>query len=1497
MQMGMLSDHARHFQPGLDVLQILCEAREHLDAAAFEEAWNVVVNRHELLRSRFLWEELDEPVREVPSAVRVPLASHDWRSLPGREQEARFESFLEKDRSLGLALAEAPVLRVTLFRVGTKKWRWCITFHHLIMDARSMLLVLEEVFSVYEGLISGAPPSLSPAPFFNDYVEWHQRQDWSSAETWWRQHLSGFTRPTQAPLRNGRSCGDGNTWADLQVELPARVTRGLAALASRAGVTLNTVLQGAFALVLGRCNGEKDVVFGTVRACRKSNVPSARDTAGLFINTLPVRVDIDPGNELILWLGALRKQWKAMGSFENVPLSLVQGWSEVPRGSRLFECVFNYQQPSWDRALASRGGAWRRRRFSLRCQTSYPLTLDIYGGGASLGLNLVYDRRAYTEDAVARCMTCLETVLAGMADSRGGRLGDIEMLDKSMRHQVVTAWNKTARRYPKAGIHELFELQAKRTPDVVAATCGADSITYHKLNLRANRLGRHLRRLGVQPGTMVAVCLERSLDLLAGLLGVLKAGGAYVPLDPEYPAERLAFMLQDTGAPLVLTVSHLASRLPATSAKVILLDADWPEIKRESSDGFRSGGDADTAAYVIYTSGSTGKPKGVVVPHRGIVRLVVNADYVSISTDDVFLQAAPVSFDASTFEVWGALLNGARVAILPAGRFAIEDLAGFIEAQRVTTMFVTTALFQQLTESHSARLSGVRQLLTGGETMPVDTMRNALGNLPGTRIIHCYGPTENTTFTTCLAIKSVADDAASIPIGRPVANTTVFVLDSQLKPVPPGAPGELYAGGDGLAHGYWNRPELTAERFIAHPLAGGRNRRLYRTGDVVRWLPDGTIDFIGRADHQVKIRGHRIELGEIESALCSHEDVRDAVVLVREDTPGNKRLTAFLSLIRKLTIRDIRRHLESRLPAYMVPSVFVTLESLPLNANGKVDRHALLEMLKSHDAGAGDDGQDVVTRVAPRTETEDIVASVWSEVLEVPLIGVRDHFFELGGHSLRAMTVVSKVRKALHKSFPVRLLFENPVLEDFCAALQQVGQETSDELQSPITKANAEGPLPASSFQERIWRGHLQRKPDSAVNAVLPFRVKGVLDVEALGRSMTEIIRRHHVLRTRLVARGDDCVQVVSPAEPVTVEVIPAPGVLKHTPALVELVTRIANVSLDEGTGPMFRLVDLRWTESSHLLLAIFHPLAYDGNVRRILFRELEVLYAGYKSGRQPRLPEPALQYADFAVWQRRWLHKETAARKRLFNYWTRVLGGREMRPIQLPFARASVEPDATEGSPIARQLLRSMAIEVNGFVKEHGVTQFMFLLACMKVLLYVRTRQTDMLVGTYFASHGHPELEDVMGPRTNLVALRTDLSGNPSFAEFLLRIREVVLDAQAHQDLPFEHLCAGLQAAGKPVPPMEAIIMHTHVEWPILRLEGIRSARSVIHGKHMGWGFSMNFVSRDDRADSLGVGCVFDVTRYEPAEVREFLNALVSTAQTLMAEPSLTLDELADRT
>ena len=617
-----------------------------------------------------------------------------------------------------------------------------------------------------------------------------------------------------------------------------------------------------------------------------------------------------------------------------------------------------------------------------------------------LGAAFTYATDLFDAATVARMGSHWRSLLEAMVATPERRVAELPLLTDAERRQLLVEWNETNTRYPReASIAELFEAQAKRTPQAVALEYGGEALTYREFNARANRLARYLRKQGVKAGTLVGLCVERSLEMVVATLGILKTGGAYVPLDPEYPKERLAFMLEDTGAPVLLTQSGLRERLPAYAGKLIELDGDGKHIGAESAQDPPAQASAQSLAYVIYTSGSTGRPKGTLVEQGSVVRLVKNTHFIELGPQEVFLQFAPISFDASTLELWGPLLNGGRLVIAPAGRASLEELARLIKERGITTLWLTAALFHQMVDSHREALTGVKQLLAGGEALSVPHVRRYLEGIGKNRLINGYGPTENTTFTCCHVMTAETRIGHTVPIGRPIANTRVYILDSHLNPVPVGVVGELYAGGAGLARGYLNQPELTAEKFVADPFTPGE--RLYRTGDLVRYTSEGVIEFVGRIDTQVKVRGYRIELGEIEAVLGSHPAVKETVVLAREDTPGDKRLVAYV--VGEANAAELKEHLASRLPGYMLPAAFVTLEKLPLTPNDKVDRKALPAPERT--------GLEA-EYVAPRNATEETLARIWAEVLKVKRVGVHDNFFETGGNSILTFRVATKAEKA-----------------------------------------------------------------------------------------------------------------------------------------------------------------------------------------------------------------------------------------------------------------------------------------------------------------------------------------------------------------------------------------------------------------------------------------------------------------------------------------------------
>ena len=714
----------------------------------------------------------------------------------------------------------------------------------------------------------------------------------------------------------------------------------------------------------------------------------------------------------------------------------IRACSEVPGGQPLFHTVVAFENWRGDLPSGQVAADLQVRELVPHEASDQPLTLFVLMGD-TLASTLMYDVERFEATAIQRMLGHFRELLEGMVSAPEGRISELSILTAGEREQLLAGWNGTHTEYPRdKAIHVLFEEQVRRAPDVAAVEYEGQVLTYEELNTRANQLAHYLMRLGVGPEVMVGICVERSLEMVIGILGILKAGGAYVPLDPDYPAARVAFMLEDTAAPVLLTQAELRERLPAYAGRVVCLDAQWPQIACEGQYNPDAGVNARNLAYVIYTSGSTGQPKGTCIEHRSVVRLVKSTNYVALGPEEVFLQFAPISFDASTLELWGSLLNGARLVVSPAGALSLEELGRVIREHRVSTLWLTAALFNQMVDEQLESLRGVQQLLAGGEALSVPHVRRMLEVIGKGRLINGYGPTENTTFTCCHVMTATSRIEQAVPIGRPISNTRVYVLDERMQPVPVGVHGELYIAGDGLAREYLNQPKLTAEKFVPDPFSGKAEARLYRTGDLVYYREDGSIAFVGRIDHQVKIRGFRIELGEIEATLGRHVQVCEAITVVREDDPGDKRLVAYVvkQPNARVSADELRQHVRASLPEYMVPATFVLLDSLPLTPNGKVNRNAL----PAPQAGR----QVEETYVPPGTEVELILATVWQEVLRIEKVGVDDNFFDLGGNSLLLIRVHSKIRPLIDGELRVVDMFRFPTIRSLAGSL---GREEADD--------------------------------------------------------------------------------------------------------------------------------------------------------------------------------------------------------------------------------------------------------------------------------------------------------------------------------------------------------------------------------------------------------------------------------------------------------------------
>ena len=1038
MQEGLLFHNLYAPEGGLYFGQYVCEMR-NVDLAAMRRAWQQVIDRHSAFRTAFVWKNVEKPLQVVGRSVELPFQLEDWRELPASEHEARLDSYLETDRRCGFALNKAPLLRIALFQTSDDTHQLVLSHHHIVVDGWSMALVFKEAFALYEAFAGGRDLQLPPITPYRNYIAWLQQQDLNQAETFWRETLKGFKTPTPLVIdRSGSAAAGREEYAEQHVRFSTSTTATLQTFIRQHQLTMNTLVQGVWALLLSRYSGEHDVVFGSVSAGRPAALPHVETMIGIFINNLPVRVRVAPEMQLITWLQELQAQESEARQYEYSPLAQVQGWSDVPRGVPLISSIVSFQ--NFPAALPGENS--KRKIGTLRTFESqnYPLALTA-SVGSKLSLVLKYNVNRFESSAIERLLGHLETLLSAIADNEGRqRLSELPLLTVDERRQILSQWNNTETSYPRSQtIHGLFEEQSARTPDAIAAVCDREQITYHELNARANQLAHYLRSLGVGPEVPVGVCVERSIEMLVGLLGILKAGGVYLPIDQQQPGERIAFVIDDAQVRILLTGEQQPDELPAVDR--LSLDADWTEIAKQSTSNPNISVSPDGLAYVMYTSGSTGQPKGVSVPHRAVVRLVKETNFVSFAENEVFLQLAPVSFDASTLELWGSLLNGARLVIAPPATPSLAELGEILKHNRVTTLWFTAGLFHLMVDERLEDLKGVRQLLAGGDVLSVSHVERYLAAAAdGAALINGYGPTENTTFSCTYRMNSGwQSGGASVPIGSPIANSQVYVLDRQMELVPAGVAGELYVGGEGLARDYLRRPELTAEKFVPHPYGSAPGARLYRTGDQVRWLPDGNLEFLGRMDQQVKIRGFRVELGEIEASLNRHEGVREAVVVARAGESGTRRLVAYVVFeAEEVSSTELRSYLQQRLPDYMVPSQFVSLTELPLTVNGKVDRRALPDP---------DIDRATVTEefCGPRTPAEEMLASIWSEVFRLSKVGIHDSFFELGGESILAIKLISRIDKDFDIELPVRALFEQPTIAELATLIVQHQAERADE--------------------------------------------------------------------------------------------------------------------------------------------------------------------------------------------------------------------------------------------------------------------------------------------------------------------------------------------------------------------------------------------------------------------------------------------------------------------
>jgi amino acid adenylation domain-containing protein len=1362
----------------------------NLNLRALKAVLRDISGRYEILRTTF----------RCPHGTNIPLQGVNEQSAPWIEeyklstcdtlrQAAEIEALFQEVGRIPFDLANGPVLRISLLTLAADRHMLLVNVPSLCADAASLRILVREISRRYSAFGRCQEPSGDP-PQYADLAEWEndlvESEEKENGKKHWREAEASAFRVPKLSFENQPSTKAAFEPRLLALAVKPELTPKIRRLVAKYEASASAFLLACWQILLWRLAGESDFVVGL--ACDGRTYEGLQEALGLFAKTLPVHCRLEEqlrfSEVLERTTGSAREavEWQEYFNFEQLP-----GLDCEIEPCRFFPVSFEFQD---EEANRTEGGTIFSIQKQHSCFDRFKLKLSCAQRGGLLVAELHYDSSFFRAEDVDRLAQEFRTLLESVCANPESPIADLDIVSPNEQRQLLVEFNDRRIDYSERKcIHERFAERARQQPENVALVFQNRHLTYAQLEARANQLAYHLQGLGVGPEVPVAICMDRSLELVVGILGILKAGGGYVPLDPEYPKERLTYVMEDVRAQVLLTQETLRSSMPELGIAVVCVDSDWEAIARHGETTPQANANAENLAYVIYTSGSTGRPKGVMVEHGGLTNVIKwTMETVELSSSDRCLLKTPITFDASGRELFATLLAGGTLIIAePGGHRDSRYLADTIRGERVSILHCVPSLLRPLVEEPAfAESLALRAVMCGGEALAPQIVTR-FHSRSKAKLYNVYGPTEtiiDSTYWPC----EEGNSTSAIPIGRPIPNAQVYILDDLLRLLPIGVAGNLYIGGVGLARGYVGRPDLTGEKFIPDPFGSEPGARLYNTGDITRYRPDGNIEFLGRCDHQVKVRGFRIELGEIEGTLVQHPLVREAIVQAQEVRSGEKRLVAYVVAERESrpSPSEIRGFLEDKLPVYMVPAVFVLLDAFPLTANGKVNRRAL---------PTPDDRRPELAEafVACRTPTEELLAEIWIQVLGIERVGVHDNFFQLGGHSLLATQVVSRIREAFQVEMPLRRLFEAPTVAGLAESID-AGRGAG--LQAPpIVPVPRDGELPLSFAQQRLWFIDQLEPGGSVYNFPAAVRLKGPLNVVALKQSLDEIVKRHEVLRTTFAIVDGRPVQVVAPRLRLALPIVDLRD-LPETEREVEvqrLATNEAQRPFDLAEGPLVRATVLLLGEDEHVGLLTMHHIVSDGWSTGILIREMAALYDAFSSDRVASLPELPIQYADFAHWQRDWLQGEVLETQ--LTYWKQqLLGAPPLLALPADHPRPAVQ--TFHGAHQSILLPRTVGDGLKALSSQEGVTLFMTLLAAFQVLLHGYTNQDDLVIGTPIANRNRLEIESLIGFFVNTLVLRTDLSGNPSFLEFLRRVREVCLGAYAHQDLPFERLVEELHLA-----------------------------------------------------------------------------------------------------
>ncbi len=1471
-------------------IPVIFRIRGRLDVPVLERVIDEIARRHESLRTTF-HVVAGEPIQVISPPRHVPLALINLSELPEDQREAEAVLLSSEHAHLTFDLTTGPLVRARLLRLSEEEHVLQITLHHLIADGWSVGVLARETRALYEAFTQDKPSPLpDPAAQYADFALW--QREWLKGEllesqvAYWREQLAGAPSALELPTDHLRPPVQSFQGGEIKFEFSASLTEALNKLSRREGVTIFMTLLTAFSVLLSRYADQEDVVVGTPIANRQHR--ELEGLIGFFVNTLALRVNVQRELTFRELLRNVREVTLNAYANQDVPFERLVEELQPPRElnrSPLFQVMLGVQNTP-HRKLTLPGLEIGIQDF-VTSTTRFDLECFLNEEDGELHGNFIYNTDLFERQTIENMLQHLQRVLELVVEDPKQQVRDLRFLTPEEDHQQLVEWNNTKADYPRDRcVHELFEEQVARTPSNIAIEFGDQRLSYSEFNRRAGELAARLQKVGVGPGTVVGICLERSPEALIALLGVLKVGGAYMPLDPAYPKARLAYMLDDSGSQVLITHTALRDRFSVLPERVLYVDDDHSPAGEVSNIAKVT---PDSPAYLIYTSGSTGTPKGVAMPHRSLVNLITWQIARSGRPAPRTLQFASLSFDVSfqeSFSTWCA--GGTLILIGEEVRRDPERLWSTLARKGVERLFLPCVALQSLAEvclQNKSVVPRLREVVSGGEQLKITPqIRELFATLNGCLFDNHYGPTETHAMTAYRLARDENSWPDIGPIGRPISNVQVYVLDQQLKPGPAGVIGEVYISGDCLSLGYLHHPEATAEKFIPNPFSETPGARMYRTGDLARLLSDGNIEFFGRRDGQLKIRGYRVEVGEIETALAEHPSINEAVVVAQKGESGGVRLVAYARVREAVSATQLRQHLKERLPEYMIPASFVTVEKFPLTPSGKIDRRGLLSV--PHRSLEEEFSTEVLS------PTAELIAGIWAEVLETEHVNANDNFFDLNGHSLLATRVASRIREAFNLELPLRRLFEYPTVLELAAHIDEQLRMGHAVSLPPIRPQSYDHTRPLSFAQQRLWFWEQLEPGTPTYNLSTALRMEGDLDLAVLERSLNEIVRRHEILRTSFTAVDGEPVQLVAPKKVFRVNLtdlsaMPAAEreAEAHRLAGVEALRPFALAK-----SPLLRVSLLRLGPQEHVAVVTMHHIVSDGWSLGLLIDEVTALYEAYRSGNPASLPELPVQYGDFAHWQNELLQPGSELLETQLAYWKEQL--RDVPELALPTDRPRPAVYDPRGALIPLHYSADLSRALKKLSRSEDVTLFMTVLSAYNVLLHLQSGQEDIVIGTPIANRTRLEMEKLIGFFVNMLALRTDLSGDPTFLEVLQRTREAMIGAYSHQDVPFAKLVGELNVKrdASRNPLFQVVLIFDNTAAKTLELPSLTLSPFEFRAGIAPFDLSL-FLT--ETPDGLRGSVVYNTALFEEQTIRRLFDHYENLLERVVADPNQRLSSL----